>query len=897
MKIIFLLFLLTTQILSYSQKYEWDVGIGTPGHEYRQDLTIDSEGNIYVIGSYYGTLDIDPGPGVYNLYGSGSLKYSYVVKYSSSRDLIWAVNFGELSAGQNEGVHIDITNTNELIIVGPFTNEMDADPSSNTHMLYAEDGPYGEYIIKLDLDGNFLWGKAITWGENYSSFQSQDLAIDLQGNTYLTGNYYGTVDFDPSINVYNLNVTQTYDNDGVVVKYNNLGNLVWAIPFTGSSPQGAGISLAYMNSEYLYIGGNFSGTVDFDPSANTDNFTSDDFNFDAFITKLDTSGNYIWTKQVGGIGSQRISSIVCDSQENIYSYGTFKNSTDFDPSSDIDIINKVGYQDIFIQKYNSSGDYIWTKTMGGIDASIVSQGIKMGSDSTIYITGGYNHKVDFDPNTGTHYIETSNYKDIFIEKLDSNGNFLWLRSPKSVENINSGFSSVVRNDDTLYLTGSYSGTLDLNWGQGQSISTSNGFYDYFLVKITGCDSPVYGNATKTSCDSLISLSGNQIFYTSGSYIDTTYTYYGCDSIINFDLTIINSTPVFDSILFSCDSVMWSGQYVSSTGVYDDSLQNITGCDSIRRLHFTYKRSDIDTIATACNSFLWRDSTYQQSGIYKDSLLNSFGCDSITTLNLTILNSPEGHDFQTSCNSFTWTNGITYTVSTNTPTDTIYGGALNGCDSITTLDLTINYDVTSNAPHITCDSLVWIDGNTYYTTNNSASYSYFGVTSTGCDSIVTLDLIVNTVDITTSLDDPSITANATNSTFSWLDCNNNFTPINSETSNTFTPIENGDYAVEVTQNGCVDTSDCITISTVGLGNASILDKVTIVPNPSSGLFNLTLGNWEDVSITVYSSTGSIVFEDNYVNSYEYQLRLNEAPGIYFIEILHNSSEKRFKLILE
>jgi len=122
-------------------------------------------------------------------------------------------------------------------------------------------------------------------------------------------------------------------------------------------------------------------------------------------------------------------------------------------------------------------------------------------------------------------------------------------------------------------------------------------------------------------------------------------------------------------------------------------------------------------------------------------------------------------------------------------------------------------------------------------------------------------------------------------------------ITSETSNTFTPFENGVYAVEITQNNCVDTSECITISSIGLNKTNIFQQITITPNPSTGLFNITLGEGDNVSIVVYSSFGSVVFEDNHINSSIYQLNLNESMGVYFVEIQHNDRKKRYKLIIE
>jgi hypothetical protein len=119
-----------------------------------------------------------------------------------------------------------------------------------------------------------------------------------------------------------------------------------------------------------------------------------------------------------------------------------------------------------------------------------------------------------------------------------------------------------------------------------------------------------------------------------------------------------------------------------------------------------------------------------------------GCDSIVTLNLTINNSVFGVDIQTACESFTWIDGITYNVSTNTPTFIIVGGSAQGTDSIVTLNLTIFNAVNVIDIQSACDSYTWIDGITYTSSNSVAVYTIAAGSYNGCDSIITLNLTIN-----------------------------------------------------------------------------------------------------------------------------------------------------------
>jgi gliding motility-associated-like protein len=116
-----------------------------------------------------------------------------------------------------------------------------------------------------------------------------------------------------------------------------------------------------------------------------------------------------------------------------------------------------------------------------------------------------------------------------------------------------------------------------------------------------------------------------------------------------------------------------------------------------------------------------------------------GCDSIITLNLTIINAVTGIDFRTACDSLTWIDGITYFSSTNLPTFTFAGGSTSGADSIVTLNLTLNYSVTYNEIQSACDSFTWIDGITYLSSTNTPTFTFPGASAYGCDSIINLNL--------------------------------------------------------------------------------------------------------------------------------------------------------------
>ncbi len=195
----------------------------------------------------------------------------------------------------------------------------------------------------------------------------------------------------------------------------------------------------------------------------------------------------------------------------------------------------------------------------------------------------------------------------------------------------------------------------------------------------------------------------------------------------------------------------------------------------------------------------------------------------------------------------------------------------------------------------CISYTWIDGNSYNTNNTTAIHNLVGGANNGCDSIVTLNLTVNTVDVSTNTTINTIAANATVATYRWLDCANNFAVIPGEINQQYAISTSGNYAVEVTQNNCIDTSACNNMTFVGIGENSFGNQVYIYPNPNKGLVNIDLGNLTNVGIKVLSIAGQVVHFNTNIKKKHYQFELNEANGTYFIELTSGEITERFKLI--
>ncbi len=343
---------------------------------------------------------------------------------------------------------------------------------------------------------------------------------------------------------------------------------------------------------------------------------------------------------------------------------------------------------------------------------------------------------------------------------------------------------------------------------------------------------------------------------------------------------------------SCGPITWidGNNYTSSnnTATYLLSNGSVNGCDSLVTLDFTLltPSTGVD-VQSSCSPITWLDgNTYsadENAATYAIPGGATNGCDSVVTLNFTLLTASTGVDVQSSCTPITWLDGNTYSADENAATYAILGGAANGCDSIVTLNFTLLSASTGIDVQSSCGSYTWIDGNTYTTDENTATYTFTGGAANGCDSIVTLNLTVNSVDVTTSVSNNVLSANTAGATYQWLDCDNGYSVISGETNATFTPTSNGNYAVAITENSCTDTSACTAITTIGIVENFWGADFTVYPNPTNGLIEIQFSEFQGaISIELYSLEGKLV-QSTTSKSTSFELMIEQPAGVYLLKL--------------
>jgi len=254
----------------------------------------------------------------------------------------------------------------------------------------------------------------------------------------------------------------------------------------------------------------------------------------------------------------------------------------------------------------------------------------------------------------------------------------------------------------------------------------------------------------------------------------------------------------------------------------------------------------------------------------------------------------GTDLISSCNSYTWIDGVTYTESNNTASYTLTNAG--GCDSVVTLNLTISYPTFATDEITACGSYTWIDGNTYTENNNTATYTL--TNAAGCDSLVTLDLTINTVDVSVTNCSPALMANEADAEYQWLDCSNDMAAITGETQQTFIAQANSSYAVQITKNNCTDTSACEVVNNVSIQENDFEKILALYPNPTSGNLQISLSStYESVTVRVQNELGQEINKQTFANTDKLEVNIEGPAGIYFVEIAADFRKATLKVIKE
>lgn len=429
-------------------------------------------------------------------------------------------------------------------------------------------------IVKSQIP-NFQWAGDIGGA---ISDQAKSVIYDNSGNVLVSGTYFGAADFDPG--PFTNSLSSRGMNDVFVTKLDPSGLFLWSASMGGT----LGDVVAEITTNTLgdvFVSGNFSAS--FYPSVTLPGFVfTSAGSTDVFVNKLNSSGNYVWSRQIArGSGNASATSICLDALGNIYISGNFDGTADFDPGAAVVNLTATG-SDAFVCKLNSGGNFVWAKNFGG-PVGDWANSVKVGPSGNVFIGGRYSQTSDFDPGIGTFTMTAfAGSGEAFINVLDANGNFLFAKS------LAEGFSSTESEVVDIVLDplgninalGNFYGTIDANPGPGVSNLVSNGGKDVFVNKLTSTGSFVWaksiGGPNDDVGNSIVLDTSRNIFF-AGSY----------KSVVDFNPgpATNNFTPVgfedgFLDVLDASGNFIFAGSFggsftqESATSVIVDSLSNV-----------------------------------------------------------------------------------------------------------------------------------------------------------------------------------------------------------------------------------------------------------------------------------------------------------------------------------
>lgn len=461
--------------VAVAQTFDWAYNNGTPVQDEGHAIVTDATNHVYTVGRFRGTADFDPGDAVFEL-TSDNNDDIYIQKVNSSGELVWAKQIGGTSF---DVVHdIDLDQSGNIYIVGSFFGVADFDPSDGLSEMTSY-GLEDAFVIKMSPDGELIWMKQ--FGGEYTD-ECIAVEIDQFGDVYTTGRFQTTADFQPGEGSVLLSASGFSDDEIFLCKHSSDGDIMWAKKMGGSlNEQPTDICINNINQ--VYLTGFYYGSGDYDGNDGVATLIAQGYT-DGFIACYTLDGDYQWAHTIGGVGYDVGHALVSDGLARIYVAARFENTIDVDPgASEFNLTASM--QDIAIMKFETDGSFLWAKQWGGTGVD-VPQSMDIDALQQIYCTGSFQGTADFDGNNSTLNLTSAGSEDIFISKMDTDGNTWWVGAMGSSDAVfgDVGKDITIDASGDILVTGWFYNTADFDPSDAATFPiTSQGSFDAFVVKV------------------------------------------------------------------------------------------------------------------------------------------------------------------------------------------------------------------------------------------------------------------------------------------------------------------------------------------------------------------------------------------------------------------------------
>lgn len=455
----FLILLSSQQTLTAQiPAFRWaKMTLGDPVSVVTNCMAIDHpRGVLYIAGFFSGTADFDPGPGTAFLTASGSAIDGFIQKLDTNGNFIWAK---ALTGATDQYISSISADPAGNVTYSGFANgitDFDLGPAVSNQNL----GTYNHaFVSKISSAGALLWARS----PQHAALVFSDLpehAVDAAGNTYSTGKFDGTVDFDPGAG--NTSFPADIGGQNYIQKLDASGNFVWARSTGGTDFEMAFSICTTPTGDVVATGQSASPTIDLNPGAGTANFALSSLTSqDLYIQKLSSAGAYLAGCRIGGPGAYVQAKVTTDPSGNIIVMGYFLGTVDMDPGPGTFNISDNGLGNIaaFVAKYTPTLGFLWARSFVGNDDVDAYGGFYTDASGGIYVSGGFLGTCDFDPGPGSYVLNVADVNG-YLLKLDPAGNFQWIATMPG--NYNYLVDFAIDYDQAIYGCGYFDGTVDFD---------------------------------------------------------------------------------------------------------------------------------------------------------------------------------------------------------------------------------------------------------------------------------------------------------------------------------------------------------------------------------------------------------------------------------------------------
>lgn len=427
--------------------YSWMKGYGNSNSEYVSDVAVDNDGNIYVTGTFSGTLTIDG----QSVVSAGSSDF-YIMKMTPDGSLIWFKRGGSSAVEQANAIALD--NNANVYVVG-----MSNDNTSFDGNAFPSRGAKDGFLLKLDTDGDFQYVRTLG---SYMDDNALDVVVDGANNVIVTGFFNSMLQIGP------LSFFQNGrgGDDAFLVKFDTSGNVLWSMTYASTLPD-YGRRIACDVSNNVYLAGEFKGTLNIGGSS-----LQSANDRDVYLAKLNSSGSAQWAVQLGTTGNDSVRSLAVSSAGIVY------------------MAYKQESGNPIVAKYSSSGTDAGTMTFAG--GNVVLNDILCDTYGNVYYTGNFTGSVDFGDGQVT---SSGSGSDYFIVRYGSDDVInMHLYGNQSSQNSLNALAIDYANN--VVAGGSFSSSITING----DTETSNGQTDALVIKFERYMSFGQTNILSPDCD-------------------------------------------------------------------------------------------------------------------------------------------------------------------------------------------------------------------------------------------------------------------------------------------------------------------------------------------------------------------------------------------------------------